>query len=73
VTPLERAQAVASLTVAETMKNQAVALLAMAEAQINALTALLGAESPTPTTPLTGDQLLSRPYYGKTHSQPSQE
>lgn len=76
MTSLERAQAVAMLSVAEAMKNQALALLAMAEAQIGAITAQLGAETPTLGVPLNGDQLLhgsGRPYYKTQPSQPSQE
>lgn len=79
MTPIERLQAVALLTGAEALRSQAAALMALAEAQVNAANALLGAETPTPTEPLTADGLMNggRLYYGKqkqqVHEHPSQE
>lgn len=77
MSPAERSQTVALLCGAEAMKAQASALLALADAQIHAAMALFGAESPTPTMPLSGEQLVGRPYYGRQKSNgvehPSQE
>ena len=59
MTPAERAQARASLALAEAMRDQAKALAYQAEAQVAALSALLGAEPPTVEAQMVRDQIYS--------------